>query len=74
MDITYGRGAVFLLTDGDHEALDALVQRTNEQVASQGLRVVGYYESHTRRDATLSEADFETYDAHFLGRRKFVLS
>ena len=65
MDITYGRGAVFLLTDADHEALDALVQRTNKEVVLKGLCVVGYYESHTRRDATLSEADFETYDAHF---------
>jgi proteasome lid subunit RPN8/RPN11 len=65
MTITYERGAVFLLTDAEHAALDALIDKTNKDVAPKELQVVGYYESRTRRDAFLSDTDVETYDAHF---------
>jgi len=65
LDISYERGAVFLLTDADYESLDRLIQKADREVARKGLRVVGYYESHTRRGAELSEADLETYDARF---------
>jgi hypothetical protein len=54
---------VFLLTDDEHAAFKALVAKTNKDLESQGLQVVGYYESRTRRDAVLSDA--ETFDAHF---------
>src|SRR4051794_32829895 len=57
LDISYERGAVFLLTDADYESLDRLIQKADREVARKGLRVVGYYESHTRRGAELSEAD-----------------
>jgi len=63
--ISYARGAAFLLTDGDYESLDRLIQKTNSEVFPQGLQVIGYYESHTRRDAALSETDIETYDTRF---------
>ena len=65
MNISYERGAVFLLTDAEHTALEALIGNTNKDVAVKGLQVVGYYESRTRRDVPLSERDIETYDAHF---------
>lgn len=63
--ISHGRGAAFLLTEGDYEALDVLIQTTNAEVAPKGLEVIGYYESHTRREAALSEADTQTYDTRF---------
>jgi proteasome lid subunit RPN8/RPN11 len=63
--ISYARGAAFLLTDGDYEALDRLIHKTNAEVAPKGLEAIGYYESHTRRDAALSEVDIETYDTRF---------
>jgi hypothetical protein len=65
MNISYERGAVFLLTDAEHTALEALIGNTNKDVGVKGLQVVGYYESRTRRDVPLSERDIETYDAHF---------
>jgi hypothetical protein len=65
VEISYGRGAVFLLTESDHESLNALVRKTDREVASKGLQVVGYFESRTRRDAQLKQSDLETYDAHF---------
>jgi len=65
VDIEYGRGAAFLLTDADHLALAALLRTTADKVASQGLEVIGYYQSHTRRGASLEETDLETYDRHF---------
>lgn len=65
LDIEYGRGAAFLLTDADHVALGALVRTTESEIASRGLEVVGYYQSHTRRGASLEETDLETYDRHF---------
>ena len=64
-DISYKRGAVFLLTDADYESLDRLMQKADREVARKGLRVVGYYESHTRRGAELSEDDLQTYEARF---------
>ena len=67
MEIAYGRGAFFLLTDAEHESLHRLIQQTNQDLAARGLGVVGYYESHTRRDVSLAEMDLETYDAHFSG-------
>jgi len=65
VDIEYGRGALFLLTDADHEALARTIRSTEEEVASRGLQVVGYYQSHTRRGGSLLETDRETYDRHF---------
>jgi hypothetical protein len=73
MEIGYGRGAFFLLTDPEHEALDILVQQTNQRVNLQGLRVIGYYESHTRRGVSLAETDLETFDAHFSGPLQICL-
>jgi proteasome lid subunit RPN8/RPN11 len=63
--ISHGRGAAFLLTDGDYEALDGLIQRANAEFAPKGLEVIGYYESHARREPVLSEADIETYNTRF---------
>ncbi len=65
MTIEYGRGPFFLLSDAEHDSLDRLIEETTSQVARSGLEVVGFYESHTRRDISLAEADLETYDGHF---------
>src|SRR5687768_5383357 len=48
--VSHGRGAQFLLTDADHDAVAALVQTTNAELAARGLEVLGCYESRTRRE------------------------
>lgn len=63
--IEYGRGASFMLTDADHEALQQLVAKTHNDLRPHGRQVMGWYESHTRRDLALTPADLETYDRHF---------
>lgn len=65
LTIEYGRGAFFLLTEADHEAVRNLVAQFSRELAAKNLKVVGYYESHTRRGISQSETDFETYDRHF---------
>jgi len=65
VSIEYARGPYFLLSDTEHEALDQLIDDTARQLSRKGLEVVGFYESHTRRDISLAEADMETFDGHF---------
>jgi hypothetical protein len=63
--ITHGRGAQFLLTDADHLALDALIRNTNAEFAAHDLKVVGCYESRTRRDLSTAGVESETFAMHF---------
>jgi hypothetical protein len=65
IEISYGKGAIFRLTEADYDSLDDLIRQTDTEVALKGLQVIGYYESHTRRDASLEESDLETYDVRF---------
>jgi hypothetical protein len=64
-EISYGRGAIFLLTATEQEEWDALIRKINRELAPRNLQVVGYYESRTRREASLKGSDMEIYDAHF---------
>jgi hypothetical protein len=63
--ISHGRGAQFLLTDADHQALAELIRNTNTELAPRRLEVVGSYESRTRRDLSAAGVESETFAMHF---------
>jgi hypothetical protein len=72
--ISHARGAQFLLTDADHEAVASFVQSTNAEVAARGLQVVGCYESRTRRDLSTSQAESEMFGMHFMAPGQVCLT
>jgi hypothetical protein len=71
--IGHGRGAQFLLTDEDHRALEALIRNTNAEFETDGLEVVGCYESRTRRDSSTAGVESETFAMHFPAPRQVCL-
>ena len=63
--ISYGRGASFLLTDEEDETVRSLIEQLNTNAGPRGMKVVGYYESRTRREIPTSASELEVFDRHF---------
>ena len=61
----HARGPTFHLSDNDRAALTAQLARDKEDSRLEGLKVVGWFLSHTRSDVTLQQSDLDTYNGFF---------
>lgn len=57
----YSRGPLFHLSDADTGRLETLLSRYQKE----GVRVVGFFRSHTRKGLSLDAEDLALMDAHF---------
>ncbi len=61
----HGRGPAFLLTDKDHAELESLLLSLKEESSSTGSYPLGWFVSHTKGAAAMTDSDLEIYQRFF---------
>jgi proteasome lid subunit RPN8/RPN11 len=65
MECEHARGPTFVLSDKDRDRLRTQLAESGLDSGLHGLKVVGWYHSHTRSEIFLSELDLEIYREFF---------